>query len=615
MKIDYFENLDELSNFDEIQITDNLDSIDNTDPKKKKLLLIYPNISQTNKKFKNVFIKNLALSIFNKNYSFRWKSHKDAIDFVEKNFDQLKILNSTILKLSRLVIRDNKNKLFLKNYLCKKIEKYFFYLNLKDFFSKHNNTVSLQICNPDLKLIHKYLTKQDLIQNRKIIFSRKKNNLFFYIKNSIIIFLYPLFAILKSKIKVNSEQKNFKFCIRHNEFGFGINDYPKISEDWIIDDDKFHKDNALFVLEDDLSEERIKILNRKNYNYIKASYKNPVEKINIYLFFLLIFKFFPIHVIYSFIYLFSNSLNKEILFEILRNFLIWDIFSRSYKKIKYICYHNFQGSHFIRNYFLNKTGSQTYLYKHTFSENIFDKNFEKYCNTIFSYACHNYEFQMSRFGSEMSNCNKSVFEKSYISGPIFSSKKFEDYSYKKNNKNFNLGAFNTSFSPNGVNGFYEHYLYFKFLKSLINKYDLNIFFKGKYNYDLFLKNPITSTIFQELADNNNFTLVERYISPRSIINDSDLVVSMTFATPGFEALYLKKKSFFVDTNSNYKNSLIDQNTENFVSHGIDDSLKLFELYYKENSELKSIIQKNSDSIFKGSPNDPINFIKDLVVNI
>ena len=55
----------------------------------------------------------------------------------------------------------------------------------------------------------------------------------------------------------------------------------------------------------------------------------------------------------------------------------------------------------------------------------------------------------------------------------------------------------------------------------------------------------------------NFILVERYTSPRSIINDSDLVVSMTFATPGFEALYLKKKSFFVDTNSNYKNSLIE----------------------------------------------------------
>jgi len=144
---------------------------------------------------------------------------------------------------------------------------------------------------------------------------------------------------------------------------------------------------------------------------------------------------------------------------------------------------------------------------------------------------------------------------------------------------------------------------------------VNILFKGKYNYDLYLKNNFTNKIFEKLVDSNNFILVERYTSARSVINDSELIVSMTFATPGFEALYLRKKSFFVDVNSNYKNSLIDQNTENFVSHGIDDSLKLFEFYYEGNSKSKSIIQKNLDSIFEGSlDNDPIDFIKNLVIN-
>ena len=124
-------------------------------------------------------------------------------------------------------------------------------------------------------------------------------------------------------------------------------------------------------------------------------------------------------------------------------------------------------------------------------------------------------------------------------------------------KNSSVGL-NTSFSPDGVNGFYDHYLYLKFLKSLIDKYDVNILFKGKYNYDLYLKNNFTNKIFEKLVDSNNFILVERYTSARSVINDSELIVSMTFATPGFEALYLRKKSFFVDVNSNYKNSLIDQ---------------------------------------------------------
>ena len=65
---------------------------------------------------------------------------------------------------------------------------------------------------------------------------------------------------------------------------------------------------------------------------------------------------------------------------------------------------------------------------------------------------------MSKIGLEMSNCNKSVIEKSYISGPIFSSKKFQDYSYKKNDKKFSVGLLTHLFSD-GVNGFYDHYLY------------------------------------------------------------------------------------------------------------------------------------------------------------
>ena len=44
---------------------------------------------------------------------------------------------------------------------------------------------------------------------------------------------------------------------------------------------------------------------------------------------------------------------------------------------------------------------------------------------------------MSKIGLEMSNCNNRN-RKSYISGPIFSSK-ISDYSYKKNDKKFSVG--------------------------------------------------------------------------------------------------------------------------------------------------------------------------------
>ena len=85
---------------------------------------------------------------------------------------------------------------------------------------------------------------------------------------------------------------------------------------------------------------------------------------------------------------------------------------------------------------------------------------------------------------------------------------------------------------------------------------------------------------------------------------------MSFATPGFEALYTKNKSFFVDMGSNYENSFVDICTQNFVSHGFENSLKLFNIYYNQKEYVNKLINSNYKSIFKNvMDNDPVNFIK------
>ena len=105
-------------------------------------------------------------------------------------------------------------------------------------------------------------------------------------------------------------------------------------------------------------------------------------------------------------------------------------------------------------------------------------------------------------------------------------------------------------------------------------------------------------------------------SSRALINSSDLVISMAFATPGFEALYLRKNSFFVDMSENYQNSLIDAKTEKFVSHGIKDSLKLFKFYISNSNEAKNYINKNAISIYGDSlKTDPVNYIKSKICEI
>ena len=613
MKIEFLNSLDELLNYDKIYITDTIDKIEKKKDKSiKTLVLIYPNIPVSNKKFKNLKLRNLPLSILNKNYKFKWKSHKQSVEFTDNNFNKITIINKVVIKILQIILNKKKKDLFLKNHIAKKFEKYFFLINIREYFLKFNKNIELKNSDPELQEVFIYTKKNNLPSNVSITF--QYNNLkFMYetIKNFFVILLYPFYAILKSKQKIfSSSNNNIKICIRQNNSNLGVNNFPKISDDWILDNKDFKSENTLFVLEDQISDEKIKILKKKNYNFINANLKKPLEIINLKILLIVVLKFIPIFLISSIIYLFINRTSKKLFFDLLVNFFIWDLFTINYKNIKYITYHNFQNSHLVRNYFLNRSGSKSFTYKHTFSENVFDKNLEEYCNVNLSYACHDYEFHMSNIGLDMSYSNKSASKKKFISGPVWSSKIFEKDKYVLRNSRFQISAFNTSFSPHGVNGFVEHYNFLKFLKVIIETYDVDVNFKGKYDYELFNENKLTKDIFKELLENKNFNLIERYTSPRALINSTELCISMSFATPGFEALYTKNKSFFVDMGSNYENSLVDTCTQNFVSHGFENSLKLFNIYYNQKEYVNKLINSNYKSIFKNvMDNDPVNFIK------
>ena len=227
-------------------------------------------------------------------------------------------------------------------------------------------------------------------------------------------------------------------------------------------------------------------MKKKNYNFINANLKKPLEIINLKILLIVILKFIPIFLISSIIYLFINRTSKKLFFDLLVNFFIWDLFTINYKNIKYITYHNFQNSHLVRNYFLNRSGSKSFTYKHTFSENVFDKNLEEYCNVNLSYACHDYEFHMSNIGLDMSYSNKSASKKN-LSQAQYGQVNFEKDKYVLGNSRFQISAFNTSFPPHGVNGFVEHYNFLKFLKVIIETYDVDVNFKGKYDYNYLMK--------------------------------------------------------------------------------------------------------------------------------
>jgi hypothetical protein len=97
---------------------------------------------------------------------------------------------------------------------------------------------------------------------------------------------------------------------------------------------------------------------------------------------------------------------------------------------------------------------------------------------------------------------------------------------------------------------------------------------------------------------------------RKLIDETEMTISMPFTTPCFEALYLKKKCFFIDISGNYSKSFISAKTNNFISSDYKSSVNLFD-FYQNNSDrnIRNTIVSNSNYIFGKTLNhDPINYI-------
>ena len=116
--------------------------------------------------------------------------------------------------------------------------------------------------------------------------------------------------------------------------------------------------------------------------------------------------------------------------------------------------------------------------------------------------------------------------------------------------------------------------------------------------------------------NENFSIIGDEISTK-IIERSDIVISMPFASTTVEALALKRKSFFVDLKNNFPNSMY-KNYDGLVANSEDQAFKKLEFWVNMNQEnfLKYYNDKISDIFDKVNntfaANKIINQVNDLM---
>ena len=596
---------------------------------KKILVLLSPDIELKTKK--NILvnfdlkIKIFSWSLINKDYPSRWLPHKLSYEILEECKNKIYDSNLFKFRLMELLYKDKKIQLALKKIIILEIKNI---LSIKKIFSilhKENKNITPIISNRFYSKFSNIIDKINIIQDNNIFKEKikiiNKKEYFENIKNLFFIFFYPLYSIFNSK-KIIFKPKEKKLGIKIYNNSPGVNQGNTFSLDWIIDSKKFNNSNTIFVLEDTDRNNHVSRIKEKGYNYIYSSLRKPCQNISIAELFRSFLIRFPIGFIVALFFISSNSsLVKYFLLRSWLNYCIWKKFISSSRLDYYLTLHDFHPNHIFRNILLNQINCKSLHYKHTHSENVYNyKKKDLFSNVIFAYNYHDIEYHYSKASSEMSLSDKSSSKKIKISGPVWSSKYFAKKIFEFNEidkKKIILGVFNTGFGgTHAVNDIESHYKFLLFLKKIIlDNLDIFVIFKTKSNINVYnnFEDKKFFEIIEELKKTGRFITTPNQLMATAVINISNIVISMPFATPGMDAMIMKKKSFYVDILENYKESYFD-NYSKLIAHGFQNSLNLFN-YYKDLSSNDDFIIPNKKFYDQSINNnlDPIDFIKKDII--
>jgi len=599
----------ELGKFDQIILTQ--DGIDlnslkkNIDYNIKKILvlIISGRISDEVLSIENdkISVKLFSWSLFNEEHYLRWYSHKLSINNSDEVFEILYKKNRYLINFFKKLYSSNDVLLAFKKAVANKLNDYYEMISIYELLKKHHNNI-LPIVNKksyesinsllqknsnkdiksDFHQVVKYFTNKFLIKN--------------FLTNNLIFIFYPIFSILSiKKFKINKDKK--KIGIRVYKDGIGVDDNYKL--DWILDNNLFKKKESIFLVEDSGNKRIINGLKLNNFNYLNCSNRIPLERCSLIFFLKIIFLYFPLGLFFFPIFFLSHQILKEESIIAWIKFFIWKNFILTHNLKSYLCYHNYSSDHVYRNILLKKNNCYTIMYKHTHSENVFDyNNREKYANTSFMNLYYDTEFHWSKAGIEMAKLNKSKSKEFLISGPVWTSKELikPDNQLNTNNKKFVVSFFSTSFSGlNAVNSIESHKKFLQLaLEIAKDNSDFFIIFKPKNDFELYRKHNKIKELVEKLVDCENFIAVDsNYFSPK-IFTTSDIVISMSFASTGLEAMCLGKRSFYVDLLNTYKNSYFD-NFEKIVSHSNEDALNNLNYWMSLD---KNKVSSKHEEIFK-----------------
>ena len=521
-------------------------------------------------------------SEFKHGYYKRCKVSKEAFKFSSKLLKILRKDNLFFFKLLHFKYSKNLISLTFKKFVLENIYEYFFLFYCAKELKNKKNIVHIINTSQNFDLfedIFKFFKdeKFKILQKKFLLFDLK-----IFFKNILLIFFYQFFAIFSSSNIIFNKHK-VKFAARYFNTGFNLNTNPKIN--WIFKNVK--KKNYQIICEQLPDDNFVKKLKKSKMNFNVNSNIRPIKSLN--------FNYIPKYLMSSLFFisvglssLFRNFLVIDFARQLIVSSIKWEKFTDILLIDKYISYNNYNFDHIVRNFFLRKYNTKTFHYKHTFAENIYEKQTD-YNNYNYAYAFYDYEFHWSIISKRMSILDKSQSKKFIVNGPINA-----QYFEKKIKNQDNLICFFTSQlgTRDSICSKENHIKFLNFINefSEIKKY--KIILKPKYSVKrIKYLYPEIFKMIVKLKKKKNIKVIEN-INAEKFMFKASKIISMPFASTSIQGIYNDIPSYYLDLDKQFKNIFFKKNKIYFVN---DEDIKKKLIEKKKKSKLILRIKKK---IFK-----------------
>ena len=360
-----------------------------------------------------------------------------------------------------------------------------------------------------------------------------------------------------------------------------------------------------------ITPENLKRIRSRGYHLTKFDLENIYKKFSPQDLINLVNLIFKILLVYPFLAFTINKAIRNRLAYIIYQYFKWNKFVDNYKLKLSIGYLEYSLGDLIRNCILIENGTSCFSYNHSISEGSYLNKDIEILDTWKAYVPFSKRFFILPNQVKKYKNSKVFFEKSYITGPLFT----------KNKSVFNIpidlsnraivSVFSSSLGTSSFNNKMAHKLFvdsiFKFLESYSDK--ITFLFCLKYKKELLNSElEINTKKLKKYIALKNIIFIDKSSDTTDLIRSSNGVISMPFTTPTIEAIALKIPAIYYDPIGLFPNNYFSDVNGLYINDYQMYKTFLEKVIFKD-YKLKEFVRKASNFMGISDKLDGIGIIK------